>query len=123
VAVCDVVPLVSVTVRVRFEVAEALLGTVIVTVAVPAPVIELGLMLAVTRLGSPDTLSDTGELKPPVTLSVIVTVPVALPDEGRRIVSEVGEVMSENPAGAAVTVSVAVVVEVRLPEVPVTVTG
>ena len=44
---------------------------------VPAPVIEVGLKAAVTPVGRPlVTESVTAELKPPVTVSVMVEVPV-----------------------------------------------
>ena len=56
--------------------AVAVEAAVKVSVEVPAPVIEVGLKAAVTPLGKPLAASVTGELKPPVTDSVTVEVPV-----------------------------------------------
>ena len=47
-----------------------------VRVEEPAPVIEVGLKAAVTPVGNPLAASVTLELKPPVTVSVTVEVPV-----------------------------------------------
>lgn len=63
---------VSVTVYVPVAVDDA---TVIVMVEVPAPVIEVGLKPTVTPLGWPEAESEMAELKPPVTVLVIVDVP------------------------------------------------
>lgn len=53
-------------------------ATVIVMVDVPAPVIELGLKATVTPAGWPEADKEMAELKPPVTVLVIVEFP-ALP--------------------------------------------
>jgi hypothetical protein len=49
--------------------------TVIVMVEVPAPVIDVGLKLTVTPDGWPEADKEMVELKPPVTVLVIVEVP------------------------------------------------
>jgi hypothetical protein len=116
VVVWVVVPLVAVIVMVRIPVV-ALLLAVIVMVDVPAPGIELGLKLMVVPLACPEADNVIGELKPPVTAEVIVTLPELL----RATVIEMGEALREKPALVLVTLSETVVVEVVLPEVPVTV--
>ena len=50
-------------------------ATVIVMVEVPAPVIEVGLKLTVTPVGWPLADKEMAELKPPVTVLVMVEVP------------------------------------------------
>lgn len=111
-------PLVPVMVIVRVPVL-ALAPTVMVMVDAPAPVIEVGLKVAVSFLPRPEALKLMGALKPPVTEVVIVEVPL-LP---RAMVSDAGDALSEKPADTPVTVRVTVVVSVVLPEVPVTVIG
>ena len=55
----------------------AVLLAVKVSVEAPLPgaAIELGLKLAVTPVGSPDTESETAELNPPLTAVEIVVLP------------------------------------------------
>lgn len=115
---CDVVPLVPLTVMVRVPRVARLL-TRMVMVEVPAPVIDVGLKLMVTRLPCPDADNLIAELNPPLTVEVMVTVP----DVPRVTVIEEGDALMENPAAVPVTVSVTVVVWTVLPEVPVTVMG
>lgn len=55
------------------EVVEA---TVIVMVEVPVPVIEVGLKPTVTPVGWPDAVRVTAESNPPVTVLVMVEVPL-----------------------------------------------
>lgn len=88
-------------------------------VEVPAPVMELGVKVTVTPRPSPEADNAIAELKPPVTVLVIVEEP-ELPC---AILSEVGEALSEKPGGTVVTVRETVVVSVVEPEVPVTVIG
>jgi len=83
----------------------------------PAPVIDVGLKLGVTRLPWPDADSEIVELNPPVTAVVIGTCPVV----PRLTVIDVGLALIENPAVVLVTVSVTFVVWVCPPPVPVTV--
>ena len=97
----------------------ARLLTRMVIVEVPAPVIEVGLKLMVTRLPCPDADNAIAELNPPLTVEVMVTVP----EVPRVTVIEEGDALMENPAAVPVTVSVTVVVWTVLPEVPVTVMG
>ena len=115
---CDVVPPVPVTVRVRVPVVARRL-TVMVKVEDPAPVIDVGLKLVVTRLPCPVADSEIADLKPPVTAVLTVTCP----DDPRVTVIDVGEAPIENPALVLVTVSVTLVVCTLLPAVPVTVIG
>ena len=61
--VCVVVPLVPLMVRVTGAFG-ALLAAVMVKVEVPEPVIDAGLKVAVTRLGTPVTLRLTVPVKP-----------------------------------------------------------
>ena len=98
---------------------EAVLLTVTFMVEVPAPVIDAGVNDTVTPLFCPEAVRAIAELKPPVTVVVIVE----LPDEPLLMVREVGDALIEKPAATAVTVSVTVAVAVVLPEVPVTVIG
>ena len=111
-----VVPLLPVIVIVRVPVVARLLA-VTVRVEVPAPVIDEGLKLADAPLPKPVAERAIAELKPPVT----VVVMVAFPDVLRVTVSVVGATLSEYPAVGEVTVSVPVVVLTRAPEGPVTV--
>ncbi len=113
---CEVVPLVPVTVMVRVPVVARRL-TVMVNVEDPAPVIEPGLKLVVTRLPCPDAEREIAELNPPDTPVLMVT----LPDVPRRTDIAVGLALIENPALVLVTVSETVVVWVCPPPVPVTV--
>ena len=65
-------------VTVTFEVpVTAVLLTVNVSVELPPPgaAIDAGLKLAVTPVGSPEAVSDTAELKPPVTAVEMVVLP------------------------------------------------
>ena len=62
-------PLVPVMVRVRVPVVARLL-TVMVMVEFPVPVMDVGLKLVVTLLPCPEADSETGELKPPLTVLV-----------------------------------------------------
>jgi hypothetical protein len=71
-------------------------ATVMFMVEVPAPVIEVGLKLTVTPVGWPDAVRLMAELKPPVTLLVMVEVP-ALPCTTE---TEVGEAERLNPGAA-----------------------
>ena len=105
-----------VIVIVRFPVAAVLL-TVMVMLELPAPVIELGLKLTVTPLPA-EADSEIGELKPPVTAVVTVT----LPELRLAMLIDVGEALMEKPAVVLVTVNETVVVSTVLPAVPVTVT-
>jgi hypothetical protein len=118
VAVCVTPPPVPVIVMVR-EPVVALRLTVMVIVEVPAPVIDVGLKLTVTR--EPVTVPDrlTAELKPPLTAVVIVTFP--LPEGETEIV--VGDALMVKLGDAPITVSETVVVSTVLPEVPFTVMG
>ena len=115
---CDVVPLVPVTVMVRVPVVARRL-TVMVMVDDPFPVIGVELKPTVTLLPCPEADSETGKLKPPLTVLVILTWPDVL----RLTVIDVGDALIENPAEVLVTVSITVVVCTVLPEVPVTVMG
>jgi hypothetical protein len=98
---------------------EAVLLTVTFMVEVPAPVIDAGVNDTVTPLFGPKAVRAIAELKPPVTVVVIVE----LPDEPLLMVREVGAALIEKPEATVVTVSVTVAVALVLPEVPVTVTG
>jgi hypothetical protein len=80
---------------------------------------DVGLNEAVTPLGSPDTVKATLPVNPPVSATVMVSVPLApcvtLKDDADRL--------RLNPGVAvALTVSVKLVLAVMVPEVPVTVT-
>lgn len=116
--VCDVVPLVPFTVMVRVPLL-ARLDTRMVMVEVPAPVIDDGLKLTVTRLPCPEADNAIPELNPPLTVEVMVTAR----DVPRVTVIEDGDALMENPAAVPVTVRVTVVVWTVVPEVPVTVMG
>lgn len=116
VVACEVEPLLPVMVMVRVPVVAVRLA-VMVIVALPAPVMDDGLKLMVVPDPCPDALSAIAELKPPVTAVVTVTVPECDRDTER----DVGAALMEKPAETPVTVSVTVVEETMLPEVPVTV--
>ena len=90
-----------------------------VMVEVPAPVIDVGLKLTDTRYPWPEADKAIGELNPPVTVEVTVT----LLEVPRLTVIEEGEALRENPPPVPVTVRVTVVVWDVLPEVPVTLIG
>ena len=83
---------------------------------VPAPVIELGLKLTVRPFPPPEADREIAELKPPVTVEVMVE----LPELPWAMLIDVGDALSEKPAAVPVTVSETVAVEV-VPEVPMTV--
>jgi hypothetical protein len=80
------------------------------------PVVEAWLKLAVTPLGNPLALKVTPPVKPPVRVIEIVLVPFA----SRLIARLAGLAASVNPGDG--TVRLIVVVRVRLPLTPVTVT-
>lgn len=116
--VCDVVPLVPLTVMVRVPLV-ARLDTRMVMVEVPAPEIDVELKLMVTRLPWPEADNAIADLNPPVTVEVTVTVP----EVPRLTAMEEGEARREKPPPFPVTVRVTVVVWDVVPEVPVTVIG
>jgi len=91
-------------------------ATAIVMVEVPAPVIEVGLKLTVTPAGWPVADKVMAELKPPVTVLLMVEPP-ELPCATE---TEAGAAPMEK-LGGPVTVRETVVVWLVLPEVPVTV--
>lgn len=103
---------------VKFPVAALRLG-LMVMVDVPAPVIDVGLKLTLVPFPIPEAERLIEELKPPTTVVVTVTVPVLF----LATVIDVGDALIEKLAATPVTVSVTVVVCVKLPEVPVTVIG
>jgi hypothetical protein len=109
------VPLVPVTVTVAGP-AVAVLEAVKVRVLVP--VVDAGLKLAVTPAGKPLAARATVPVKQLLDATVIVLLPVA-PWATVRLA---GLADSEKSGWAAVTVSAIVVVWVRFPLVPVTVT-
>lgn len=76
-------------------------ATVKVRVEVPVPVIDVGLKAAVTPVGNPDADNVTAELKLPVTVLVMVEVPV-LPCVTE---TEVGEAERLKPEVAVVPAS------------------
>lgn len=87
---------------------------------VPAPgaAIDVGLKLAFTPDGTPDTEKETAELKPPETVVVTTAYPLC----PRYRYPELGETETDSvPEPGAVTVSETVVVCVMLPPLPVTV--
>lgn len=116
VAVCVVLPLLPEIVTVWLP-TDALLPTVIFIVEVPAPVIEVGLKEIVFWLPCPEAESAIAELKPPVTVVVIVTVPEPL----LTMLSDVGDALIAKPAVVPVTVRFTVVVTTVVPDVPITV--
>ena len=83
----------------------------------PAPAMLAGLKLTEFWLPSPDADNEMLELKPPVTVVVILTVPELL----RAMLRVVGDALMEKPGVVPVTVRATVVVSTVLPEVPVTV--
>ena len=111
-------PPVAVTVMVRVPL-DALRLTVTVMVDEPAPVMLEGLNPTVTLEPSPEAEKLIEELKPPETETVIT----ALFELPRGMLSEAGLALSEKSGLTPGTVSVTVVDELRLPEVPVTVIG
>ena len=115
---CVVLPLLPEMVMVRVPVVARLLA-VTVMVEVPAPVIELGEKLTVVPLPCPLAVNATAELKPPVAAVVIVDVP----ELDLFTVSAVGDALIVKPGVMPVTVSVTIVVDVVVPDVPVTVIG
>ncbi len=90
--------------------------TFIFMVEVPARVIEVGLKLTVTPFGWPDADKVTAELKPPVTILLMVE----LPELPCATETEAGAAPMEK-LGGTVTVRETVVVSLVLPESPVTV--
>jgi hypothetical protein len=88
-----------------------------VIVEVPLPVIEAGLKETEFWLPSPEAVSATEELKPPVAVELMVTLPEPL----RAMLIVVGDALMEKPEVTPVTVRLTVVVSTVLPEVPVTV--
>ena len=93
-------------------------GTFTVRVDVRDPEIRVRLRLTVGPLGDTEADKLTGELNPPVGVNEIVDFP-ELPGATE---SDEGVAVRVKPVGT-VTVSVTVVVLIRLPEVPVTVIG
>src|SRR5215469_13937233 len=76
VVVCVTPPPVAVTVTFAVPVVAVLLAVKVrVEVPLPGAAIEVGLKLAVTPDGNPVTESETAELKPPLTVVVIVELP------------------------------------------------
>ena len=86
-------------------------------VDVPAPVIDEGVKLTVLLLPSPEADRVIAELKPPLTVELMVTVPELL----LAMLMVVGEALIEKPGVVPVTVSETVVVSIAEPEVPDTV--
>jgi hypothetical protein len=117
VAVCVVLPLVAVMVRVEvLEAAE--LGALTVSVADPGAFTELELSVALTPAGAPLTLSATAPLKPLTTPTLIVELPLA----PAFTVSEAGDADTLKSGGGSGLICRFTVTEcVRLPLVPVTV--
>lgn len=93
---------------------EAFREAVTVIVEVPDPVMEVGLKVMVSPPPWPDAERVMAELKPPVAVVVMVTVP----EELLSTVSDVGEAETLNPVAVFVTVRETVVDEVVLPLVP-----
>src|SRR6201986_4469845 len=91
--------------------------TVMVMIEVPAPVIDVGLKLTVTFVPVTEPDSAIEELKPPLTVVVIVTLPLLFLETAM----EVGEAAMVKFGVAPVMVSETVVVATVLPEVPFTV--
>jgi len=89
--------------------------TVIVMIEVPAPLIEVGLKLTVTPVGWPVADKVIAELKPPVTVLLIVE-PTELPCATE---TEAGAALMVKLGVAPITVRETVVVSLVLPEVPV----
>ena len=92
---------------------------VAVSVSMLLPVVGLVLKPAVTPLGIPDAVRVTAPVKPPVSVTVMLSV--AVPPGTTE--SDAGVALSVKPGGVLVAIVTAMeVVSVRLPEVPVTVT-
>ena len=88
VAVWVTPPPVAVIVTVALPVVAVLLAErVRVELPLPGAAIDVGLKLAVTPDGNPEAVSETAELKPPLTLVVIVLVP-ELPCVIERLVGD-----------------------------------
>lgn len=83
----------------------------------PAPVIEVGLKVPVAPRGNPVTLSETAELKPPITPPVVVYV--VLPPCTADCDPGVDDIVK---SGGTFTINVTIVECTRLPLVPVIVT-
>jgi hypothetical protein len=98
--------------------AEAVSVSVEVAVPFAGGVTEVGENTAVTPLGRPEALSVVAELKLSWLVIVIVLVPPARVGVMVRLVGAADTVKF----GAAITVRLIVVVAVKLPDVPVTVT-
>jgi len=109
-------PPVAVTVRVYIPVA-AVEPTAMERVELPEPgaAIEVGLRVAVTPVGAPETERETAELNPPYTLVVIVELPLA----PCRIDNEDGEEEMLKPGVEDVPARVVISAGVGLPH-PVT---
>ncbi len=88
-----------------------------VIVEVPLLGIEAGLKETEFWVPSPEAESATEELKPPVAVELMVTLPEPL----RAMLTAVGDALIEKPGVTPVTVRLTVVVSTVLPEVPVTV--
>ena len=101
------------------EPVAALRFTVIVIVDVPAPLIEDGLKLTETLDPVTEPVRAMDELKPPLTVVLMVTLPLLL----RFTVNEVGAAVRVKLGVAPGMVSVTVAVSTVVPEVPVTVMG
>jgi hypothetical protein len=97
---------------VAFPVVAELLA---VKVSKLLPVVGLVANAAVTPLGIPDAVRVTGPVKPPTSVTLIVSVPPA----SRPIVNADAEGASVKLPPVPVTVSAMVVDAVRVPEVPV----
>lgn len=117
--VAVVVPDVPVTVTAAFPVVAVLLAVKLRTLLV---VLLVGLKVAVTPLGKPEIVNVTVPVKPPEGVTLIVLVPAA-PPRVSETEAGVAESVKLPPPVDPGTVSVTVVVFVRLPDVPVTVMG
>jgi hypothetical protein len=108
------------TVTVAAPVVAVLLAVnVSVELPLPGAAMELGLKLAVTPAGKPDTESETTALKPPLTVVEIVLLP-ELPWATDKLLGEALKVKSG--VAAAVIVRATVVLLVMPPPVALTVT-
>ena len=111
-----VLPDVPVIVTVNAPVVAVLLAVSVSTLEVAE---EVGLKAAVTPLGNPDTVNATLPVNPPMSVTAIVSEPLV----PCLTVSEDADGASVKPVVTlAITVSTMVVLAVRLPEVPLTVT-
>jgi hypothetical protein len=90
-----------------------------VSVTVLPGAADVGVNAAVTPVGRPSTPNATLPLKSPAPVTPIVVVAV----DPTATITEAGVALSVKPAGTAVTAKVNGTVAVRLPLVPVTVTG